>query len=165
MEIKPFEATVKLKEIIVSSFSDVEKEIWGDNKLSSKEYKATVFQKFIINDNIPVAYVACTDSGKLGLAKGDVNLSIAVHNSFRRKGLAKLLIRQAVNWFITTDYDTMSFIMDERNIASKRLAQSSGFVFMEYWQEKKEYFYMITNFNLYLHELQCPACGTKLLYI
>ena len=137
------------RQIIIDSFSEKEKKIWGTSPrdIQEKERKATVFQKILYDDTgtVPTAFVNLTDSGKLGLADGDVNLSIAVHSDYRKKGLAKSLVKDAVRWFKDSDYQTLTWIADDENEASQKLAKDCGFVHMEHWKDKHQHFYMITN--------------------
>ena len=140
------------KKFVLNTLSDKEKDLFHtsgetSSHLKKKEQEAVVYTKFIYDkdEGIPVGFVDLTDSGKLGLAKGDLNISFAVHSNYRNGGLAKALIKDAVLWFINSDYETLSFIMNKNNLPSKHLAESFGFVQMEYWKESNEYFYMITN--------------------
>ena len=133
-------------EHIVNTFDKKELELYGSStdKLHKKEDAATVWCKVYHDGKIPTAYASCTDSGKLGLAKGDVNLAFAVNKNYRGQGLAKKLIKEAVHWFKGTDYDTLTYIYRDGNKASESLAKQSGFVFMKKLN-KNENWYMITN--------------------
>jgi GNAT superfamily N-acetyltransferase len=107
-----FDKWMRLKSVIINSFSDKEKEMYGNGSFDKQEYNATAFYKILYDKELPIAYMNCTDSGKLGLAKGDVNLSFAVHKDYRGQGLAKKLIKEAVHWFKGSKYQTMTWIMD-----------------------------------------------------
>ena len=132
---------------IESTMTSKEQKLYGalsDSDTDNKEQKATVWYKILYDRNTPIAYASCTDSGKLGLAKGDVNLGFAVHKDYRGKGLAKKLIKEAVHWFKTTDYDTLTYIYRDGNKASESLAKKSGFVYMKKINNN-QHWWMITN--------------------
>ena len=145
--IHPTPGDIEAKEFIKSSFTDEEKQWFGSNNDESPDNNpdVTVFCKVEYDNETPCAYVNLTDSGKLGLAEGDVNISFGVHKDYRKRGLAVKLIKDAVHWFKSTNYTTMSFIVRKGNEASYKLAERCGFTFMQYWEKTKEYWFMITN--------------------
>jgi RimJ/RimL family protein N-acetyltransferase len=145
--IRPTDEDLKAIEYIKESFTDEEKEWFGNNNSDTPDNNPEniAFIKVSYENGRPSGYVELTDSGKLGLAEGDVNLSFAVHKDFRGKGIAKQLIKEAVHWFKESDFTTMSFIVRKGNTASYNLAEKCGFVHMSYWEKTKEDWFMITN--------------------
>ena len=145
--IRPTDEDLRAIEYIKESFTDEEKEWFGSNNLDTPDNNSEVvaFIKVSYENGRPSGYVELTDSGKLGLAEGDVNLSFAVHKDFRGKGIAKQLIKEAVHWFKESNFTTMSFIVRKGNKASYSLAEKCGFVHMAYWEKTKEDWFMITN--------------------
>ena len=145
--IHPTPFDLEAIETIRNTFSEDEKILYGGNNEKSPDMNpdVTVFCKIEYDNDTPCAFVKLTDSGKLGLAEGDVNIAFGVHSDYRRRGLAVKLIKDAVHWFKSTNYTTMSFIVRKGNEASYKLAERCGFTFMQYWEKTKEYWFMITN--------------------
>lgn len=145
--IHPTDEDEKSIRYIIENIEEEEKEWFGDsdpNKPWNKKENIP-FCKVLYENGIPCAYVQLTDSGKLGLATGDVNISLAVHKDYRRKGYAVQLIKEAIHWFKESDFTTMSYIVSEKNKASYKLAEKCGFVYMQYWKRTKQHWFMITN--------------------
>lgn len=135
---------------IMNSLPEDERTIMSSNLGSDKsknnnEMNAIVYEDFILKYNKPIAYIHLTDSGKLGLAKGDLNISFAVIPSERKNGYASKLISKAIKWFRKSKYDTISWIANKNNKGSISLAKKFGFKRYKKYENGTDEFYMICN--------------------
>lgn len=75
--------------------------------------------------NTPIGYITCDleeerCQGRIGL--------VGVHKSQRGKGLGRLLVNHALEWFTKKGADTVVVVTQGRNIAAQRLYHQCGFM-------------------------------------
>lgn len=135
---------------VYNRLSDKEKSLLGRHHEDSP---ACVYRKVEYSDNTPMGWIELYDSSKVAMMTNqeydenikDLNIGIAVDKEFRGKGVATKLIKSAVQFFKSSQYETLTYIVRDGNDRSEAFAKKCGFAYM--WRRKKEHetIYMITN--------------------
>lgn len=105
---------------------------------------AIVYKKIHYINKIPVGFCFMYDSDKVGKSKGDLNITIAVDNKYRGKGIATKLVKDAIKWFKDNDkYQTLSYIISKSNSSSRALAVKCGFKYSTELENNEQLFIII----------------------
>ena len=144
---KPIQGTYEECMNVFKSLSEKEKDWFGG------EFKyfpnAVVYRKFVKDGNQLVGFCELDDANKLpnGI-NGDVVFSVAIKKEYRRRGIARKMLADAIRWFYNSKYESFTYRVDKDNTASINLAKSLGltkieenYVFREI--RDKEYVYVI----------------------
>ena len=151
-EKKPVEESGTYQDtlFVYNRLSDKEKSLLGRHHEDSP---ACVYRKVEYSNNTPTGWIELYDSSKVAMMTNqeydenikDLNIGIAVDKEFRGKGVATKLIKNAVQFFKSSQYETLTYIVRDGNDRSEAFAKKCGFAYM--WRRKKEHetIYMITN--------------------
>lgn len=137
---------------VYNRLTDKEKSLLGRHHIDSP---ACVYRK-VEYDGIgitPIGWIELYDSSKVAMMTNqeydenikDLNIAIAVDKEFRGRGVATKLIKNAIRFFKSSQYETLTYIVRDGNDRSEAFAKKCGFAYM--WRRKKEHetVYMITN--------------------
>jgi dTDP-4-amino-4,6-dideoxy-D-galactose acyltransferase len=113
-----------------SSRADALYEIWIEK--SCQGYADAVFVAEI--DHLPVGYLSCH---LLSEGKGKIGL-VGVSKDSQGKSIGRLLIDNALGWFVENNVQQVSVVTQGRNFNAQRLYQRSGFLTrsMQFWYHR-----------------------------
>ena len=142
------------KLMIYDTLTDIEKKYYGEISLDGNSkscvFKLTASIKLI---GEPVGIIVLDDTqieykeNKIYLDKRvkDVNIGIMVNKNYRRQGVAKILLKKAIEWFKNSDYETMTYVVRSGNTTSENFIKNAGFAFLSFDDNKQEIYYVISN--------------------
>lgn len=135
---------------IYNKLSDRDKYLLGDDE-SSKEYLSTEQGEYVVKRiidryaNVPVAFLDVMTTTK----RGELTVSLATDPDYRGQGRALKLANRITNWFDNygeqNGFDYLDWSARSDNIASQKVAEKAGFVYVKQSGDWKIYRYMTSD--------------------
>lgn len=115
---------VKAKKKLFPHLTVKEKEQFGGGDSKIEELDTTVWGKVFYANNEPIAYAILQNSGRMknGI-EGDLVFSLITHPDYRGKGYGTELLKEALKFYVSSKYTSLSYITHKDNIGSVKLAE------------------------------------------